>query len=85
MSCFTQGSDSGDHWVVETVSGERWAQGAPVRLRHADTGKFLHVHPQARYGHPITGHYEVSGVDSQSADKNGLWMAEEGIYRETLE
>ena len=68
-------SDALDVWTVELERGAAaWVRGAPVRLRHAESGAFL-ASPDRAYGHPIAGQYEVcarKGSDS--------WTAEEGVY-----
>ena len=68
-------SDALDVWTVELEKGaQSWAQGAPVRLRHAETGAFL-ASPDRAYGHPIAGQHEVCGRKGSDP-----WKAEEGVY-----
>jgi dolichyl-phosphate-mannose--protein O-mannosyl transferase len=68
-------SDALDAWTVELERGTpAWTRGAPVRLRHAETGVFL-ASPDRAYGHPIAGQYEVCGRKGSDA-----WSAEEGVF-----
>jgi hypothetical protein len=49
-----------------------------VRLKHLDTSAYLASFKEARFGHPIAGQQEVSGVKSKT--KETEWYAAEGVY-----
>ena len=68
-------SDSGDNWIVEGAA--KWLRGAKLRLKHKDTGAYLHSHRKA-YQNPIPGQLEVCGVPSKNSQN--FWHSEEGIY-----
>ncbi|KAI9504732.1 hypothetical protein GGI25_002909 [Coemansia spiralis] len=74
------GRDNGDLWTVECADKKAttWRREAPVYLRHVDTKLYLQSLPNKKYGHPITGHQEVSA--GKRADTNAQWMALEGFY-----
>lgn len=81
VSCFgDQGvGDSGDKWVVETASGKGlWKRGDVVYFKHIDTGKYLSASTKHRFGSPIPGQLEVSGISSRS--QSTKWAANEGYY-----
>ena len=80
VSCY-EGLDTGDNWIVELVgSGKELEKGDSFRLKHVDTGKYLHSH-NMQYGSPIPGQMEVTSVGS--ANSNTIWVAEEGVYYPT--
>lgn len=85
VSCFV-GSDTGDNWIVELLDNKDksavWSRENRVRFKHADTGKYLYMHPQARFGHPIPDHIEVCAMQNVAAtDRNSVFLTEEGLYR----
>ncbi|KAF0974242.1 hypothetical protein FDP41_006852 [Naegleria fowleri] len=81
VSCY-EGQDTGDNWIVELVSSSSNAleKGDSFRLKHVDTGKYLHSH-NMQYGNPIPGQLEVTCVGSSNS--NTIWVAEEGVYYPT--
>jgi dolichyl-phosphate-mannose--protein O-mannosyl transferase len=71
-----QGSDDGDHWVVECLldkdnndndkakdkgMGGYWRREAPIKLRHKNTGLFMGARKEHVFQHPISGQLEVAG------------------------
>lgn len=81
--------DGGDNWKVECASsssgGKFWKRGAPVRLKHVDTGKYLGTSKNVEFnqntcGHacPIMGHLEAFG--RAAADSHTLLTTEQGIH-----
>ncbi|KAL9656611.1 hypothetical protein ABK040_002884 [Willaertia magna] len=80
VSCY-EGEDTGDNWFVELTTGTELKRGDSFRLKHVDTGKYLHTH-NMKFGHPIPGQAEVTCVDASNT--NTLWVAEEGVYYPTL-
>ncbi|KAL0226832.1 hypothetical protein P9112_014156 [Eukaryota sp. TZLM1-RC] len=74
------GDDSGDNWIIECDSKSNgvWWREKPIRLRHEDTGHWLHSH-DVGYNAPIQGQREVTCFNNKK-DANNLWRAEEGIY-----
>ena len=50
--------DTGDNWEL-LFKGEYWRRDTPLRLRHKDTGKFLHASMNVKFGNPIPGQLEV--------------------------
>ncbi|KAG8379722.1 hypothetical protein BUALT_Bualt07G0119000 [Buddleja alternifolia] len=80
VSCFGSDgeSDTGDYWSVEIEgSGKTWRQDQRVRLRHVDTGGYLHSHDK-KYTRIAGGQQEVCGVREKRADN--VWLAAEGVY-----
>ncbi|KAK9149815.1 hypothetical protein Scep_008572 [Stephania cephalantha] len=80
VSCFGSDSDSdtGDHWMVEIEgSGKTWKQDQRIRLRHLDTGGYLHSHDK-KYTRIAGGQQEVCGVREKKPDN--VWVAAEGVY-----
>lgn len=76
VSCYSQ-TDSGDNWIVDLINAgasAKWEQGMPIRLKHVDTGKYLHSH-NFKYGHPIPGQFEVTTFDTKDNSEN-IWIAE---------
>jgi hypothetical protein len=70
VSCFGGDgqSDTGDYWRLEIEGGGKlWKQDQKVRLRHVDTGGYLHSHNK-KYNRLGGGQQEVSLV-------NGLFPA----------
>lgn len=87
-------SDPNSYWIVlppfksksESVNNEEYTpgtivkSGTTIRLKHVNTGLFLHSH---KHRSPITGQQEVSCLDPQNtgdnwilhleSDKNGNW------------
>ncbi|KAL0479647.1 hypothetical protein AKO1_010982 [Acrasis kona] len=83
VSCY-QGTDTGDNWTVDLINAgasAKWIQGTPVRLKHVDTGKYLHSH-NFKFGHPIPGQFEITAFDQKENSEN-IWIAEEGVYYPT--
>ncbi|KAH7441305.1 hypothetical protein KP509_03G033200 [Ceratopteris richardii] len=71
-------SDTGDHWVLEIEGkGKLWMRDQKVRLRHVDTGLYLHSHDK-KYQRIAAGQQEVCGVTKRTADN--IWIAAEGVY-----
>lgn len=71
-------SDTGDLWILEIEGkGKVWMRDQKVRLRHVDTGLFLHSHDK-KYQRIAGGQQEVCGVSKRSADN--IWIATEGVY-----
>ncbi|CAI8055673.1 Stromal cell-derived factor 2 [Geodia barretti] len=72
-------SDSGDNWEVECSSSQAqyWQRDENVRLKHVDTNAYLHITGH-KYGRPISGQKEVSGISTKSS--SNLWRAMEGVY-----
>ncbi|CAO2210593.1 unnamed protein product, partial [Urochloa humidicola] len=80
VSCFggENESDTGDYWRLEIEgSGKTWWQDQRIRLRHVDTGGYLHSHDR-KYTRIAGGQQEVCGVGDKRPDN--LWLAAEGIY-----
>lgn len=71
-------SDGGDVWQLDADGRGEWKQNIKVRLRHVDTGVYLHSHDRHRYSHPISGQQEVCAVKRKDANSN--WLAAEGVY-----
>lgn len=71
-------SDTGDLWMLEfSGKGKVWMRDQKVRLKHVDTGIFLHSH-EMMYTRVVTGQMEVCGVTDKTA--NNIWIAAEGVY-----
>lgn len=71
-------SDTGDHWMLEIEGkGKIWMRDQKIRLRHVDTGAFLHSHDK-KYQRIAGGQQEVCGVSKRTADN--IWIAAEGVY-----
>ncbi|WOH09936.1 hypothetical protein DCAR_0729397 [Daucus carota subsp. sativus] len=80
VSCFgdDSNSDTGDYWRLEIEgSGKSWRQDQKIRLRHVDTGGYLHTHNK-KYNRIIAGQQEVCGVRDKLPDN--IWLASEGVY-----
>ncbi|CAA0827340.1 Stromal cell-derived factor 2-like protein [Striga hermonthica] len=80
VSCFGSDvdSDTGDYWRLEIEgSGKTWRQDQRIRLRHVDTGGYLHSHDK-KYTRIAGGQQEVCGVREKRADN--VWLAAEGVY-----
>ncbi|RLN04646.1 stromal cell-derived factor 2-like protein [Panicum miliaceum] len=80
VSCFggENESDTGDYWRLEIEgSGKSWRQDQRIRLRHVDTGGYLHSHDR-KYTRIAGGQQEVCGVGDKRPDN--LWLAAEGVY-----
>ncbi|XP_039817563.1 stromal cell-derived factor 2-like protein [Panicum virgatum] len=80
VSCFggENESDTGDYWRLEIEgSGKTWRQDQRIRLRHVDTGGYLHSLDR-KYTRIAGGQQEVCGVDDKRPDN--LWLAAEGVY-----
>ncbi|KAK4488879.1 hypothetical protein RD792_004669 [Penstemon davidsonii] len=85
VSCFGGDgeSDTGDYWRLEIEgNGKTWRQDQRVRLRHVDTGGYLHSHDK-KYTRIAGGQQEVCGVREKRADN--VWLAAEGVYLPTVE
>ncbi|MCO5563851.1 hypothetical protein L7F22_017500 [Adiantum nelumboides] len=73
-----QDGDMGDLWRLEFVDeSEVWMKDRKVRLKHVNTGSFLHSHEKA-YLRVLARQMEVCGVDEEGA--NNVWLASEGVY-----
>lgn len=74
------GQDPLDNWIVQCQQrGDQvWMRDADVRLKHGETGRYLHASKDFMYRNPIPGQLEVSGIRSETRDT--LWRAQEGIY-----
>ncbi|KAK1363992.1 stromal cell-derived factor 2-like protein [Heracleum sosnowskyi] len=71
-------SDTGDYWRLEIEgSGKSWKQDQKVRLRHVDTGGYLHSHNK-KFSRIAGGQQEVCGVRDKRPDN--IWLASEGVY-----
>eukprot|EP00250_Pteridium_aquilinum_P034088 c7019_g1_i1 orf=359-1018(-) len=71
-------TDTGDLWILEIEGkGKIWMRDQKIRLRHVDTGLFLHSHDK-KYQRIAGGQQEVCGVSKRSADN--IWIAAEGVY-----
>lgn len=81
VSCY-EGQDTGDNWIVELIDSKssELKKGDAFRLKHVDTGKYLHSH-NMQFGHPIPGQSEVTCVGSSNS--NTIFFAEEGVYYPT--
>ena len=80
VSCFGgEGeSDTGDYWMLEIEGGGKtWRQNQRIRLRHVDTGGYLHSHDR-KYTRIAGGQQEVCGVGDKRPDN--VWLAAEGVY-----
>ncbi|BAF23818.1 stromal cell-derived factor 2-like protein [Oryza sativa Japonica Group] len=80
VSCFGGDgqSDTGDYWRLEIEGGGKlWKQDQKVRLRHVDTGGYLHSHNK-KYNRLGGGQQEVCGVREKRAEN--IWLATEGVY-----
>ncbi|XP_020699008.1 stromal cell-derived factor 2-like protein [Dendrobium catenatum] len=80
VSCFggDDETETGDHWKLEIEgAGKIWKQDQRIRLRHVDTGGYLHSHNK-KYQRVIAGQLEVCGVEEKRADN--IWFAAEGVY-----
>lgn len=80
VSCFggENDSDTGDFWRLEIEgSGKTWRQDQRTRLRHVDTGGYLHSHDK-KYTRIAGGQQEVCGVGDKRPDN--VWLAAEGVY-----
>ncbi|KAK9141537.1 hypothetical protein Syun_010937 [Stephania yunnanensis] len=85
VSCFGSDSDSdtGDHWMLEIEgSGKTWKQDQRIRLRHLDTGGYLHSHDK-KYTRIAGGQQEVCGIREKKPDN--VWVAAEGVYLPVIE
>ncbi|KAK4395401.1 Stromal cell-derived factor 2-like protein [Sesamum angolense] len=56
---------------------ETWRQDQRIRLRHVDTGGYLHSHDK-KYTRIAGGQQEVCGVREKRPDN--VWLAAEGVY-----
>jgi len=80
------GSDTGDNFKVDCVSGTEWTRETPVSLQHVDTGKRLYTRRQDAFDHnncrgcPIVGQLEVSAHNTQIGDANSHWVVDDGIF-----
>ncbi|RLM61073.1 hypothetical protein C2845_PM14G08060 [Panicum miliaceum] len=84
VSCFggENESDTGDYWRLEIEgSGKTWRQDQRIRLRHVDTGGYLHSHDR-KYTRIAGGQQEVCGVGDKRPDN--LWLAAEGVYHPVM-
>eukprot|EP01105_Mastigella_eilhardi_P010048 TRINITY_DN2351_c0_g1_i1.p2 TRINITY_DN2351_c0_g1~~TRINITY_DN2351_c0_g1_i1.p2 ORF type:complete len:128 (+),score=27.28 TRINITY_DN2351_c0_g1_i1:477-860(+) len=70
---------AGDVWVVETANKGVWKRFEQLKLRHADTGKYLVATPNAKFGHPIPGQLEIA-CSAYPNDPNTNWATAEGFY-----
>ncbi|CAM0904930.1 unnamed protein product [Alopecurus aequalis] len=80
VSCFGgEGeSDTGDYWMLEIEGGGKtWRQNQRIRLRHVDTGGYLHSHDR-KFTRTAGGQQEVCGVGDKRPDN--VWLATEGVY-----
>lgn len=80
VSCFgaDTNSDTGDHWKLDIEGkGKVWRQDQKIRLRHVDTGGYLHSHDK-KYQRIAGGQQEVCGVKEKGRDN--IWVAAEGVY-----
>ncbi|KAL9649506.1 hypothetical protein ABK040_000745 [Willaertia magna] len=68
--------DTGDNYFIKLTIGTELKRGDSFRLKHIDTGKYLHTH-NIKFGHPIFGQAEVTCVDASNT--NTLWVAKEEI------
>ncbi|XRB24489.1 stromal cell-derived factor 2-like protein [Pseudoscourfieldia marina] len=76
---YKDGDDSNDYWIVHGAFRTNCTQGTPiesgtvVRLRHVNTGKWLHSH---LHRSPISGNLEVSAYDGgtvEGSDSGDNW------------
>lgn len=86
--------DGGDNWRIDCVGGggasskqqpTHWMRGAPVRLFHVDTQKYLGTSKNVEFNVntcgqscPIMGHLEAFG--RSAADAHTLMTTEQGIH-----
>ncbi|KAK3121449.1 hypothetical protein QOZ80_8BG0653560 [Eleusine coracana subsp. coracana] len=80
VSCFggDNESDTGDYWRLEMEgSSKTWQQDQRIRLRHVNTGGYLHSHDR-KYTRIAAGQQEVCGVADKRPDN--VWLAAEGVY-----
>jgi dolichyl-phosphate-mannose--protein O-mannosyl transferase len=73
-------SNTADHWQLELTNkrDKYWMRERSMRLKHVDTGKYLHSTFSHQFGRPINGQREVCAF----AQANNLneWTAMEGLY-----
>eukprot|EP00008_Paramoeba_atlantica_P005885 CAMPEP_0201479900 /NCGR_PEP_ID=MMETSP0151_2-20130828/4528_1 /ASSEMBLY_ACC=CAM_ASM_000257 /TAXON_ID=200890 /ORGANISM="Paramoeba atlantica, Strain 621/1 / CCAP 1560/9" /LENGTH=232 /DNA_ID=CAMNT_0047861611 /DNA_START=6 /DNA_END=702 /DNA_ORIENTATION=+ len=74
-----ESGDSGDNWNVIFTS-PFWSRKSKFRLKHVDTGKFLHSSRNHKFSNPIPGQREVAAVSRRSAEN--VWTTGEGIFWE---
>ncbi|TVU05708.1 hypothetical protein EJB05_48887, partial [Eragrostis curvula] len=80
VSCFGGDgqSDTGDYWRLEIEgTGKVWKRDQKIRLKHVDTGGYLHSHNK-KYNRLGGGQQEVCGVREKRAEN--IWLAAEGVY-----
>uniref|UniRef100_A0ACD5ZWP5 Uncharacterized protein n=1 Tax=Avena sativa TaxID=4498 RepID=A0ACD5ZWP5_AVESA len=80
VSCFggDEQSDTGDYWRLEIEGKDKiWKRDQKVRLRHVDTGGYLHSHNK-KYNRLGGGQQEVCGVRDKRAEN--IWSTAEGVY-----
>ena len=80
VSCFGGDgqSDTGDYWRLEIEGKDKvWKRDQKVRLRHVDTGGYLHSHNK-KYNRLGGGQQEVCGVRDKRAEN--IWSTAEGVY-----
>lgn len=70
-------SNTADHWKVEP-EGKFWEREKTVRLKHIDTGMYLHATGTHQFNRPIEGQREVCAT--AKASNLNKWVATEGFY-----
>ncbi|XP_074591851.1 stromal cell-derived factor 2-like protein [Curcuma longa] len=83
VSCYggDDNSDTGDYWRLEIEgNGETWRQDQRIRLRHVDTGGYLHSHDK-KYTRIAGGQQEVCGIRDKRTDN--VWLVAEGVFLPT--
>ena len=88
VSAFGQGDgqgDTGDDWILECTSGTHWKRGEVVRLKHADTEKYLGGSSSVKFtadncgrGCPIMNHLE--SFARQQKDDFSAFKVEMGVH-----
>jgi dolichyl-phosphate-mannose--protein O-mannosyl transferase len=81
------GGDGGDNWWVECMDADAdyWIQGAEIRLKHQETGKYLGTALSLEFNEktcgarcPVMNHLETFGRTNQ--DSHSLLKTEQGIH-----
>jgi hypothetical protein len=67
--------------AVTKAAGKQgfWGGSSVVRLKHAGSGHWLSSHNRGRFGHPLTGHQEVSAAPGRPGGGE-QWQTAEGVY-----
>ncbi|PVU97418.1 hypothetical protein BB559_002048 [Furculomyces boomerangus] len=79
--CAFDGQDLGDEWIVECKDSgsKQWLREEAIKLKHAETKKYLQALSNKAYNRPIDGHMEVS-CSANPSKKADSWAALDGYY-----